>query len=205
MSFYQWNIRSSTLQSRFHWNVIIQWSPSDIPHTNASPKQTASVELCVPLLENKINSWSVRSNYWYPSIRASLPFSTHSFTFRNLFCSGVGAFSQIKHALVLGSEVTWTSDNVPFVTDCSIGIKEVINQLTGLLGTILPLDRGKQCSHSQRWVLTGETTAQKLKQNMKPQISVHEGNTSSVCIEDHAMYSALEETVIRVCLYTSLQ
>lgn len=49
--FYQWNIRSSTLQSCFHWNVMIQWSLDvvlDIPHTSASPKQTASVELCVP-------------------------------------------------------------------------------------------------------------------------------------------------------------
>ncbi len=119
------------------------------------------------LMQNKINSTSVRGSYWYPSISESSPFYTHCFMFRNL---APRPFSQIKHVLVLGSEVSWPSDNVLIVTGCSIRIKEVINQLTGLWGQYCSL-QGKQCSHSQHWVLTGETTAQlphAATDNMKP-------------------------------------
>lgn len=115
--------------------------------------------------KNKINSTSVRSGYWFPSI--SGPFSPAA------PCSGILSaprpFSQIKHVLVLGSEVTWLSDNVAIVAGCSTRIKEVINQLTGLRGQYCSL-RGKQCGHSERWALTGwgdrnaASTADSMKQ-----------------------------------------
>lgn len=73
-------------------------------------------------------------------------------------CSGIspalgGHFIKLSTLLFWGSEVTW-----PFPTmrtlwqGRSSRIKEVINQLTRLLRTILALHwGGKQCSHSRRW------------------------------------------------------
>lgn len=73
-------------------------------------------------------------------------------------CSGIspapgGHFIKLSTLLFWGSEVTWPSPTMQTLWQgCSSRIKEVINQLTRLLRTILALHwGGKQCSHSRRW------------------------------------------------------
>lgn len=67
-------------------------------------------------------------------------------------------FSQIEHVLVRGFR-NRPSDNVPTVTGCSIGIKEVINQLTGLQGQCCSLRGNSAATHHTGCWLGHHSTA----------------------------------------------
>ena len=137
------------LESNFHWKSFVMMFKyshyySDL-HMRIVPNNHQLFIGLSLLFKNLINSTSVRSNYTYPSISGSSAFHSQLHVQESWLLQG--HFLKIKHALVLGSEVTWLSDNVPIVTGCYMRIKEVINQLTGLRGQYCSL-QGKQCSHS---------------------------------------------------------
>lgn len=132
---------SERLRDQHYNHVFIE-----ISWLNSLPVSRISTWKCSS--QTNSNCWAIFSRKIRLTVHLSEaltdihPLETHPPFPLTASCSGILSarrpFSQIKHALVLGSEVTWPSDNAPIVAGCSIRIKEVINQLTGLWGQYCP-------------------------------------------------------------------
>lgn len=105
------------------------------------------------LMQNKINSTSVRSTYWYPSIRDSSP-SFHSQLHVQESCLLGG------HFLKLSMLLFWVQKSLDHLTmrplwqAAPYASKRWLTSWRGCGDNTAPL-QGKQCSHWQHWVLTG--------------------------------------------------